>query len=302
MLRSALRLLKLSFLTAVLLLSSCKSTISFEKDYYFQSLGKDSNLVATVDLKQLKAIDPALMSTGIGYVDDNATRFSVALYKDEYKDDDYPSSFDDLSYYGAIEGKYSSSLGNTALSFSKEFSKVKDSGLKYYENDDKSFQFAFAQKDMILFANGDYVKAYDESLRSREITITDSDADKMANALAAFYVREPKTMLDLGFDLPLSVLVQMQKALVYLYQDEGCYYLGGELLMRDEKLAKTMLTLLRNIEVQNARKFGQRPNYSLLSSIYVLSDAKIAIERKEISEEEFYSFLKRLNSVSADLI
>lgn len=302
MLRSALRLLKLSFLTALLLLSSCKSTISFEKDYYFQSLGKASNMVATVDLKQLKAIDPVLLSTGIEYVDDNATRLSLVLYKEESKDDDYPSSLDNLSYYGAIEGKYSSSLGNTALSFSKEFSKVKDSGLKYYENDDKSLQLAFAQKNMILFANGDYIKAYDESIKSREITITDDDAGKMADALAAFYVREPKTMLDLGFDLPLSVLVQIEKALVYLYQDEGRYYLGGELLMRDEKLAKTMLTLLRNIEVQNARKFGQKPNYSLISSIYVLSDAKIAIEKKEISEEEFYNFLHKLNSVSVNLI
>ncbi len=297
----ALKWLKLNLLIAVVavLALSCKHTTPFQEEHYFQALGKESNLVATADIKKLNSAYPGSLATGVPYVDNNAERMSIALFKDEYKEEDvYPAPFTELKYYGALEGDFSSFIGNTGLSWSKPFFKAKDTEVKYYTNTEGSLNLAFPQNGILLFASDSYPQAYEESIKNRQLYINTEDATSMASSVVSCYVQDPKTMIDLGFDLPLSVLLQMHKALVSVVEKEGVYYLEGKLEMRSEKLAKTMLTLLRNIEIQRLKKEGEKPNYAILGAMYLQDGAFIQIAPKQLANTEVKTFVDKLSIIS----
>ncbi len=305
MLKLALKLLKLNILlfVFVLLASSCKHTTPFTEEHYFQALGKDSNIVATADVKRLNEAYQGALSTGVSYVDDNADRVSIALYKDEYNESDvYPANIEDLKFYGGIEGNFSSFIGNTGLSWSKPFFKVKEEGIKYYTNAENTIELGFPESGILLFASDSYAKAYDESINNRELYISDVDADRMSQAIISCYVQEPKTMVDLGFDLPLATLMQMKKALVSVIEENGIYYLNGQLEMKSEKLAKTMMTILRNMEIQKAKKNGERPNYKLISEYYVQSGEFIELAPQPLDSAAFKDVVNKISSISGGLI
>jgi hypothetical protein len=284
-------------------LTGCASTSPYKEEYYFQALGGEAKIVATADAAKLEKAYPGGLSLGVGYIDDNVTRYSVALYKDEYGEEDvYPVPFADLKFYGAAEGKFSSFIGNTGLSWSKPFFKVKENGLKYYTNDERSISLAFPSNGILLFASDSYEKAYEESIKNRKKTISDEDAAVMASSVVSCYVEDPKTMFDLGFDLPLSVLTQMKKALVAVDEGEDSYYLKGTLEMKSEKLAKTMLTILRNNEVAKAKRNGEKPDYKALSALYVQDGAFIEIAPEKISDEEMKATVDKISVISGGLL
>lgn len=305
MLRSASKLLKLNvfFILVLVLASSCKHTSPLEGQYYFQALGKEANIVATADVKKLNEAYPNAVSTGVSYIDDNAERVSVALYKDEYNETDtYPVPAEELKFYGGIEGKFSKTLGNSGLSLSKEFSKVKEGKIKYYTNAEQTLNLAFPESDLLLFASDSYVKAYDESYKNRQLYINDVDAERMGSAIVSCYVREPKTMIDLGFDLPLATLLQMNKALVSVNEENGQYYLNGQLELKDEKLAKTMMTILRNMEIQKAKRNGERPNYALISTYYVQEGEFIELAPQLLDSNKFKEVVNKISNIAGGLI
>ncbi len=305
MLRSTLKSLKLNLLILSLLVLavSCKHTSPLEGQYYFQALGKEANIVATADVQKLNEAYPGAIETGVGFIDNNAERVSVALYKDEYNETDaYPATMEDLKFYGGIEGKFSASLGNTGLSLSKQFSKVKEGKLKYYTNEAQSLSLAFPESNLLLFTSDSYAKAYDETYQNRQLYIGDVDAERMGNAVVSCYVREPQTMIDLGFDLPLATLLQMEKALVSVNEDKGQYFLNGQLEMKSEKLAKTMMTILRNMEIQKAKRNGERPNYSLIAEYYVQSGEFIELAPQLLDSTQLKDVVNKISNIAGGLI
>ena len=175
---------------------------------------------------------------------------------------------------------------------------VQTCALPIYTNTEGSLNLAFPQNGILLFASDSYPQAYEESIKNRQLYINTEDATSMASSVVSCYVQDPKTMIDLGFDLPLSVLLQMHKALVSVVEKEGVYYLEGKLEMRSEKLAKTMLTLLRNIEIQRLKKEGEKPNYAILGAMYLQDGAFIQIAPKQLANTEVKTFVDKLSIIS----
>ncbi len=291
-------------LPLILILSGCVHNSPFvdSDEYFFQAMGKDSEIVITADTEKLKEKKPELFETGSGVLDemfDRSTRFSISFYKDVYSESDpYPADLSSFDFYGGLEGNYGSFTINTALSWSKAFHKEKQDGVKYYTDDGGTISLAVPESGLLLFASDDYVQAYLDTVKERFIHIPDDTARLMGESLMGIYVRSPRTMIYLGFELPYSVLAQMEDAVLYIVEKDGVYYLNADIRMQSGSLATTLQTLLRNQVVGELRRQGLRPDYTVLGRQY-LSDGELVMVRDfELSDEQFDSFSGRIASIS----
>ena len=135
----ARRIPALALLASVLVLSGCvhESPFTGDSGYFFQAMGRDSEIVLTADTGRVKEEMPSMLATGSSVMDelfDRSTRVSVAFYKDVYGgEEEYPADLADFDYYGGLEGNYGSFTINTALAWSSQFHKEKVDGVKYYK-------------------------------------------------------------------------------------------------------------------------------------------------------------------------
>ena len=161
----------------LLILTSCTHTHEFKDGYYFQAMGEDSEIVVTVDTQKAREVRPTLLGVNdslLSSILDKSSRISVSLSKDEYKEDDpYPAYIASMNISGAIEGDYSKFIINTGLGFSKDFSKVKEDGVKYYTNSENTIELGSPTSGVILFSNDSYKELYDTTIKNRVIKISD---------------------------------------------------------------------------------------------------------------------------------
>ncbi len=296
---------KIALLLLVLIVfTGCVHKSPFVEEYYFQAMGEPSEIVITADVNKAKekglliGVNDPLMSELL----DRSERVSLALYQDSYSDSDpYPAEISDMDFYGALEGNFPK-LTNTALSWSKEFHKEKSEGVKYYTNDSESIEVAVPKTGVLLFANKDYEKAYSKTIKDRVIYIPEDTAKTLGTAVFGLYVQSPETMFELGFELPKSVVVQMQDAIIYVLEKEGSFYLNADITMDTESLAKTLNTLLRNQVVAEIRRSGERPDYRLLAEQYKVVGDVVSVRDRVMSDSEVASFMDKLKSASGGLI
>ena len=146
------------------LVASCTNTHVFEDGYYFQAMGEEAEIVVTVDTQKARAARPSILGVDDSLLTsllDKSTRVSVSLSKDEYSEDDpYPADISSMNISGAVEGDYSKFMINTGLGFSKEFSKVKEDGVKFYTDKENSIEVASPTSGVILFTNDSYPELY----------------------------------------------------------------------------------------------------------------------------------------------
>ena len=262
-------------LVLVLLLASCVHQTPFKSEYYFQAMGESSELVVTADVKKLEGTSlDVLPKDGIGKtLIDRADRINVAL--DPKTLDKYPLEVSDYDIYGAFEGNYGSVTVNTALSWSKEFSKEKEDGIKYYTNG--TLSAAVPKSGLLLFSNSDYVEAYKKTFSERVKLIEDEIAAKMAASTASLFVRTPQTLLDLGFELPETALKQIYTSYFMLDEVDGKVLMSGSMIMFDKSGARTMNTILRNQVVQNIKRSGQKLDVKAISGYFSYEDDVVTI-------------------------
>ena len=185
-------------------LTGCAHHSPFEDsgEYFFQAMGKDSEIVLTADSGKIRQTLPSALETGSAVLNelfDRSTRISVAFYKDSYGGEaDYPANLADFDYYGGLEGNYGSFTINTALAWSGVFHKEKEEGIKYYTDDQGSIQVAVPDSGILLFASQSYVQAYRDLIEERIIRISDETAARIGSSLFGIYVHSPQTMIDLG--------------------------------------------------------------------------------------------------------
>lgn len=295
----------LFLLLSIISLTGCVHHSPFTEEYLFQAMGADGEIVLTADVNALKQKEGALVGFDDGVMKDlkeRTDRLSVALYKEEYREDDpYPASFGDFDFYGALEGNYGKTL-NTAISWSKEFHRVKDAPLKYYTNEEETIQLAVPETGVLLFADHDYEMAYERLLSDRVIYIPEDTAATIGTSLFGLYVRSPRTMIELGFELPITVINQMSDAIIYVEERDGVYYLNADITMQDESLAKTLMQLLRTQVLAEIRGRGERPDIAALSQQYLQSGAVASIRDRVMSEEEKNSFFEMISSTAGGVI
>ena len=290
----------------LLILTSCTHTHEFKDGYYFQAMGEDSEIVVTVDTQKAREVRPTLLGVNdslLSSILDKSSRISVSLSKDEYKEDDpYPDDIASMNISGAIEGDYSKFIINTGLGFSKDFSKVKEDGVKYYTNSENSIELGSPTSGVILFSNDSYKELYDTTIKNRVIKISDEKAALIGESVMGLYVRSPQTMIALGFEIPLSVIVQMSDAVIYVVEKDSVFYLYADLTMKSSSLAKTLNTLLRNQVVAEIKRQGEKPDFKVLGQQYYTQDDKVLIRDRVMNEAELTAFEMQLKVASGSII
>lgn len=290
----------------LLILTSCTHTHEFKDGYYFQAMGEDSEIIVTVDTQKAREVRPTLLGVNdslLSSILDKSSRISVSLSKDEYKEDDpYPADIASMNISGAIEGDYSKFIINTGLGFSKDFSKVKEDGVKYYTNSENSIELGSPTSGVILFSNDSYKELYDTTIKNRVIKISDEKAALIGESVMGLYVRSPQTMIALGFEIPLSVIVQMSDAVIYVVEKDSVFYLYADITMKSSSLAKTLNTLLRNQVVAEIKRQGEKPDFKVLGQQYYTQDDKVLIRDRVMNEAELTAFEMQLKVASGSII
>lgn len=290
----------------LLILTSCTHTHEFKDGYYFQAMGEDSEIIVTVDTQKAREVRPTLLGVNdslLSSILDKSSRISVSLSKDEYKEDDpYPADIASMNISGAIEGDYSKFIINTGLGFSKDFSKVKEDGVKYYTNSENTIELGSPTSGVILFSNDSYKELYDTTIKNRVIKISDEKAALIGESVMGLYVRSPQTMIALGFEIPLSVIVQMSDAVIYVVEKDSVFYLYADITMKSSSLAKTLNTLLRNQVVAEIKRQGEKPDFKVLGQQYYTQDDKVLIRDRVMNEAELTAFEMQLKVASGSII
>ena len=277
----ARRIPALALLASVLVLSGCvhESPFTGDSGYFFQAMGRDSEIVLTADTGRVKEEMPSMLATGSSVMDelfDRSTRVSVAFYKDVYGGEaDYPADLADFDYYGGLEGNYGSFTINTALAWSSQFHKEKVDGVKYYTDDGHTIELAVPESGLLLFASRDYVEAYRRTVEERFVLIPDDTART----------------------------VKMSDAILYVNAGEdGGYVLNADITMQSEDLARTLLQLLRQQVLAELRRQGVRPDYQALSQQYLSEGRLVMIRDFPLSEEQMNGLSSQITSISGGII
>ncbi|MCR5731935.1 MAG: hypothetical protein K6G51_03215 [Sphaerochaetaceae bacterium] len=274
------------------LLTSCVHHSPYKEEYFFQAMGEDSEIVITADATRLKEggylvgfNDPLLLE-----LLDRSERVNVALTTDT---EEYPAKFSDYTYYGGLEGNFGPFIINNALYYSKDFKEIESDGISYYQS--KSLEAEVPRGGLLLFSRENYPSIYKKTYSDRVIYIDDVTAERLGDSVVGIYIRKPQTMFDLGFDIPQSVFLKMEEAIVYIIEDGENLSLNADVTMESESNAKTLITLIRNKELFNLKKSGIKPDFKELSNKYYY-DGNIAMVRNHnISKGDL---IKLINTVS----
>ena len=255
-----------------LLFCSCVHKTPYKEEYYFQAMGDSSEIVVTADVEKLKESSLDVLGEG-NIITERADRITVGLLPEDTEV--YPLPIEDYEINGAIEGNFGKLVTNTALAWSKEFEKEKEDGVKYYTNG--IIEAGVPKSGILLFSDTNYQNHYDRTYLNREKLISDEIAHDMAGAAASLYLNSPKTLLDIGFELPQTALSKISTCYFLINEREGELYMDGKLIMVDEGGAKTMNTLLRNQLLVSLRKSGVKFNVKDLAAYFTYDGVVVSI-------------------------
>ena len=261
---------------ALILLTGCVHHTPYSDEYYFQALGEPSEIVITADLDKLKEgrFSELIPSSGaVGYVMDRSERLSLSLNPKAL--DRYPLAIEDYIISGGVEGNLGKFTINTALSFSKDFEKAREDGLKYYTNG--SVSLSVPENGILLFTDGSFSALYDRTIENRVKLIDDETASLMAASVFAVFLDSPETLLDLGFELPDTVIKQIVTSYLTFGEVEGSLILSGRMMMDGKSSARALTTLLRNQLIQDAKRSGAKIDIKVLSSYFNYAEDVITI-------------------------
>ena len=278
-------------LAITLLLTSCVHKSPFDDEYYFQAMGGESDFVVSMDVDKIKKEDPTLIGVNdplITELIEKSNRLSVSLTSEE-------NPMKDIEFSGALEGDFSKFVINTGLAWSKEFDKVKEEEV-YYTNGDISARVV--ENGLLMFSSDDYVKHYNTTYENRVIHISDDIASTIASNVMGLYVKDPKTMFDLGFEFPLAVLLKIDYAVMYLCLNEGVYTMNTDIYMKQTSDSNTLLSLIRNKVLSDLKSQGIRPDIKTLAKQYKKDANIVQLRDIELKDEQVKMFTSTINSLT----
>lgn len=265
--------------------TSCVHHYPYEPEYWFQALGDDGEYVLTADVSRLQngegkeIVDPSILSNPVS---SKASRISLSLVAEEGPDEVYPLPVSSFVVSGAIEGKYSPFIINNSLKFSGSI-KVKENGLTRYKSGAMSVYAPM--KNLILFTEGDYEYLYKKTIDEREKLIDDETASAMASSLFSVYVFSPETLVDIGFEIPQTVLSEMTRTCILFDEKEGVLVMSGRIETTGDGTARALSTLFKNQIVQEKRRNGEKLDTKALSGMFTTKKSVVIIDDYPLSGE-----------------
>ena len=267
----------------VLVGTSCVHHYPYEPDYWFQAIGDDGEYVLTADVERLRngegeeLIDPSFLSNPAAA---KASRISLSLIAKEGTEDLYPLPLSSFITSGAIEGKYSPLIINNSLKFSGSM-KVKENGVVRYTSG--SMSVYAPMKNLILFTEGDYDYLYERTIEEREKLIDDETASAMASSLFSVYVFSPDTLVDIGFEIPQTVLSEMTRTCLLFDEKGGVMVMSGRIQTTGDGTARALSTLFKNQIVQEKRRNGEKLDTKALAGMFTTNESVVYIDGYPLS-------------------
>ncbi len=289
----------------MLFLSSCVHRTPFREEYYFQAMGDPAELVVTMDFsKSDRLYADALRqstqgeSTLLGNLIPRIDRVSMAFYEPAgtIRENSAAVDLGSYSFYGGIEGNIPRFITNTALLWTPGWQKIENDRTRYYRNEAMNLDVAVPKNGILLFSQGDYMRAYDNTYANRVTKIPYDLAKRMAASLFGFYVTSPQAMLDIGLDIPLTVLKQMNTMLLMIEEKaDGLMVLQGSITMNTTRLANSLSILMKTSYISDKR----RTNTPLgdLTNLFILKESTLLINDMALSDEQLSSFTKMFGSL-----
>ncbi len=276
----------LVLLAVVLLLCSCVTKMPYGDEQYFQGLGLDGEFVITVNA-DLFDVDSFISTddAAVNYIKDRMTRLSLALSDNGLSESAVVSDFSTYDFYGAIEGDFSKSLINSALSLSSAFSSSKDEStkLKFFVDNQSGLEAAIPTKGIILFSSSDVVENYHRTfVKDREKHISDEDAAKLASSQVGIYVSNPRTMIDLGLDITEASLSNIDSVLLVMDDDT----ISIDFRLKSEDLASSFSILVKAGYVGNLRRKGEKADVAKLKQMFTQELDTVHVNGLPLSEDQ----------------
>ena len=281
----------------VLLLASCVTKSPIGDREYFQGLGLDGEFVITVNADLLDVSDYiSTEDTAISYITERMSRLSVAL-RDRRSDIPLVTTdFSEFDYYGAIEGDFSKSLVNGALTVSSAFSSSKDkkSKLKFFIDNESGLEAAVPANGIILFSTTDVVDNHNRTYtKDSQAHISDEDALKLASSQIGVYVSNPRTMIELGFDITEQALENIETVLLVMDDD----VISVDFRLKSEDLASSFSILIKAGYVGNLRREGVKVNVAELKEMFTQELDTVSVNSMPLTEEQKSSILEVVTSL-----
>ena len=280
---------KIAFVLLVIIVmlvgTSCVHHYPYEPEYWFQALGEDGEYVLTADVTRLQngegkeIVDPSTLSNPVA---SKASRISLSLIAEDPDEDTYPLPLSSFVVSGAIEGKYSPFIINNSLKFSGSV-KVKENGITRYKSGAMSIYAPM--KNLILFSEGDYDYLYERTIENRWKYIDDETASAMASSLFSLYVFSPETLVDIGFEIPQTVLSEMTRTCILFDEKDGVLVMSGRIETTGYGTARALSTLFKNQIVQEKRRNGEKLDTKALSGMFTTKERIVIIDGYPLSGE-----------------
>ena len=280
---------KIAFVLLVIIVmlvgTSCVHHYPYEPEYWFQALGEDGEYVLTADVTRLQngegkeIVDPSTLSNPVA---SKASRISLSLIAEDPDDDTYPLPLSSFVVSGAIEGKYSPFIINNSLKFSGSV-KVKENGITRYKSGAMSIYAPM--KNLILFSEGDYDYLYERTIENRWKYIDDETASAMTSSLYSLYVFSPETLVDIGFEIPQTVLSEMTRTCILFDEKDGVLVMSGRIETTGDGTARALSTLFKNQIVQEKRRNGEKLDTKALSGMFTTKERIVIIDGYPLSGE-----------------
>ena len=270
----------------ILLLASCVTKSPIGDQEYFQGLGLDGQFVITVNADLLDVSEYVQTDDdAVNYITERMNRLSLALVDRRTDIPPVTTEFTEFDYFGAIEGDFSKKLVNGALSLSSAFSSSKDpaSKLKFFTDNVSGLELAIPAKGIILFSSTDVVDNYNRTYtEGRETYISDEDALKLASSQIGIYVANPRTMIDLGFEITEQSLENMDSILLVMDDD----MITVDFRIKSEELASSFSVLIKGSYVGNLRREGVKVNVSELKEMFTQELSTVSVNGMPLTEEQ----------------
>ncbi len=266
------------------LVPSCAHKSPLKDKMFIQSYGMDGQFVITVDATKLNLgeyVDTS--SSDVDYVAQRMSRLSIVLFDKTGEYLDYPADLSVYDFDGAIEGDYSKTLLSAALKMSNLFTAEKgESSLKLFVDETSGLQVAIPSNGIILFSSDSVEESYQSTFKSSEKLISDEQAQKLASCEIGIYVSNPKTLIDLGLDVPRSSLENIEYILLMLNGDT----FSIDFKLKNEELAKSFSIIIKGSYVGQLRRAGETIDFEQLKEQFVQEFDMVSVKNLGLTQEQ----------------
>ncbi len=266
------------------LVPSCAHKSPLKDKMFIQSYGMDGQFVITVDATKLNLgeyVDTS--SSDVDYVAQRMSRLSIVLFDKTGEYLDYPADLSVYNFDGAIEGDYSKTLLSAALKMSNLFTAEKgESGLKLFVDETSGLQVAIPSNGIILFSSDSVEESYQSTFKSSEKLISDDQAQKLASCEIGIYVSNPKTLIDLGLEVPRSSLENIEYILLMLNGDT----FSIDFKLKNEELAKSFSVIIKGSYVGQLRRAGETIDFEQLKEQFVQEFDMVSVKNLGLTQEQ----------------